>query len=212
MPTVHVPVKIFNESLGKTLTLEQLEELCFEFGIEVELIIENESTEKEVRKYAFETPSNRYDLLCTEGIVKNLAIFLGLVPTPNYTALKGSEKMVVKKDVMISIIFFIYLLGFFLNIKTELIRPFVVAAILRDVKFNQDTYESFIDFQDKLHQNICRKRTLVAIGTHDYDTLKGPFLYDARKPQDINFIPLNKTESFDGVKLMEVFQVKIGFL
>lgn len=28
-------------------------------------------------------------------------------------------------------------------------------------------------FQDKLHQNICRKRTLVAIGTHDLDTISG---------------------------------------
>lgn len=100
MPTVHVPVRIFNETLGKTLTLEQLEELCFDFGIEIDLEIENEGTEKEVKKYAFETPSNRNDLLCTEGIVKNLATFLGLVPIPNYTPLKGSERMVVKKDVL----------------------------------------------------------------------------------------------------------------
>jgi phenylalanyl-tRNA synthetase beta chain len=92
-----------------------------------------------------------------------------------------------------------------------LIRPFVVAAILRDVKFTPDTYESFIDFQDKLHQNICRKRTLVAIGTHDFDTIKGPFVYDARKPQDIVFTPLNKTEEMDGVKLMDVFQVQGSF-
>jgi len=33
-----------------------------------------------------------------------------------------------------------------------------------------------------LHQNVCRKRTLVAIGTHDYDTVKGPFIYQALKP------------------------------
>jgi hypothetical protein len=26
--------------------------------------------------------------------------------------------------------------------------------------------------QDKLHENICRKRTLVAIGTHDLDTIQ----------------------------------------
>jgi len=36
-----------------------------------------------------------------------------------------------------------------------------------------------------MHQNIGRNRTFVAIGTHDYDTLKGPFLYDARPPEDI---------------------------
>lgn len=87
-----------------------------------------------------------------------------------------------------------------------MIRPYVVGAILRDVKFTQESYESFIDLQDKLHQNICRKRTLVAIGTHDYDTIKGPFVYDARKPEDIKFVPLNKTESMDAAKLMDVYQ------
>lgn len=36
-------------------------------------------------------------------------------------------------------------------------------------------YESFIDLQDKLHQNLCRQRKFVAIGTHDLDTIEGPF-------------------------------------
>lgn len=36
-------------------------------------------------------------------------------------------------------------------------------------------YESFIDLQDKLHQNLCRQRRFVAIGTHDLDTIEGPF-------------------------------------
>lgn len=53
------------------------------------------------------------------------------------------------------------------------IRPFVVGAVLRNVTIDADAYASFIDLQDKLHQNICRKRTLVAIGTHDLDTVQG---------------------------------------
>ncbi|KAF2325658.1 hypothetical protein GH714_032296 [Hevea brasiliensis] len=44
------------------------------------------------------------------------------------------------------------------------------------------SYNSFIDLQDKLHQNICRRRTLVAIGTHDLDTLQGPFTYEILPP------------------------------
>lgn len=63
--------------------------------------------------------------------------------------------------------------------ETMLVRPFVVCAVLRDVTFDAASYNSFIDLQDKLHQNICRKRTLVAIGTHDLDTIKGPFTYEA---------------------------------
>ena len=85
----------------------------------------------------------------------------------------------------------------------------MVGAILRNIKLDQDIYDSFIDLQDKLHHNICRKRTLVAIGTHDYDTIKGPFIYDAKAPKDIKFTPLNQKEALDGEKLMEFYQVFI---
>jgi phenylalanyl-tRNA synthetase beta subunit len=49
------------------------------------------------------------------------------------------------------------------------IRPYFASAILRNVTFTPESYASFIDLQDKLHQNLARKRTLVAIGTHDMD-------------------------------------------
>ena len=58
--------------------------------------------------------------------------------------------------------------------------------------FWQASYDSFIDLQDKLHHNLCRRRSLVAIGTHDFDTLKGPFLFDALPPSEIKFKPLNQ--------------------
>ncbi len=67
--------------------------------------------------------------------------------------------------------------------ETLLVRPFVVCAVLRGVTFDTARYNSFIDLQDKLHQNICRKRSLVAIGTHDLDRLQGPFTYEALPPE-----------------------------
>ena len=70
------------------------------------------------------------------------------------------------------------------------IRKFVVSAVLRNIKFTKESYESFIDLQEKLHVNICRRRSLVAIGTHDLDTIEGPFTYEALPPKDINFVPL----------------------
>ena len=73
---------------------------------------------------------------------------------------------------------------------TQAVRPFAVAAVLRGVTITQEAYDSFIDLQDKLHMNVCRRRTLVAIGTHDLDTVTGPFTYDAQEPKDITFKPL----------------------
>ena len=56
--------------------------------------------------------------------------------------------------------------------ETALVRPFAVAAVLRGINFDSTRYSSFIDLQDKLHQNLCRQRSLVAIGTHDLATVK----------------------------------------
>ena len=36
---------------------------------------------------------------------------------------------------------------------------------------------SFLDLQDKLHFNIGRRRSLVAIGTHNLDSVQPPFYY-----------------------------------
>lgn len=60
--------------------------------------------------------------------------------------------------------------------------------------------DSFIELQDKLHQNICRRRTLVAIGTHDLSTLQPPFTYEALPPKEILFTPLNQTEETLGLR------------
>lgn len=180
MPKIHLKTATFFKYLGKHLELEELENICFDFGIEVEK--DNEDPDKIV----FEIPANRYDLLCVEGLTDALGVFLGLRKAPVFHLKKGTEKIIVKKS-------------------TKQIRPFVVSAILRNVTLDQDRYESFIDLQDKLHQNICRRRTLVAIGTHDYDTIQGPFVYDALPPKEISFIPLNQTEKMDGERLMEFY-------
>jgi phenylalanyl-tRNA synthetase beta subunit len=76
------------------------------------------------------------------------------------------------------------------------------------LKRNFCRYDSFIDLQDKLHQNLARKRTLVAIGTHDLDTIKGPFKYSAKPPGEIRFIPLNQVKAYTAVELMDLYSVR----
>lgn len=88
------------------------------------------------------------------------------------------------------------------------VRPLFACAILRNVKFTPRSYASFIDLQDKLHQNIGRRRQLVSIGTHDLDTLKAPFRYEARPPKDIKFVPLNKDTAYTAEELMTVYEVR----
>jgi len=90
--------------------------------------------------------------------------------------------------------------------ETASVRPYAAGAILRGIEFTQARYESFIALQDKLHQNLARQRSLVAIGTHDLDTIQGPFTYDAIPPSDFKFVPLNQTKEMTGTEMMSFYE------
>jgi len=128
--------------------------------------------------YKIDIPANRYDLLCIEGLARALNVFLGREATATYTLVEppaGRQRLTIGAE-------------------TAAVRPHAVAAVLRGVTLTQAAYDSFIDLQDKLHQNICRKRSLVAIGTHDLDAVAGPFTYGAERPGDIRFTPLRPAD------------------
>lgn len=199
MPKVDVKRDLLFAALGRTYTQQEFELLCFEYGIELddvtsekEMIAKEKGATKEAESassdviYKIDVPANRYDLLCLEGISRALLIFLGKMTPPKFHSrnphLHQLQKIIVKPE-------------------TQQIRSVVVAAILRNITFTQTVYESFIDLQEKLHQNICRKRTLVSIGTHDLDTIKGPFTYEALPPKEIKFTPLNKDKEMDADEL-----------
>lgn len=48
----------------------------------------------------------------------------------------------------------------------------------------------------------------MAIGTHDLDTLKPPFRYEARSPKDIKFVPLNKDKASTAEELMTIYEAR----
>ncbi|KAI3794057.1 hypothetical protein L1987_36682 [Smallanthus sonchifolius] len=205
MPTVSVGRDLLFQALGRTYTQDEFDELCFEFGIELDdvttekAIIRKEKHLKEEDEiggdeeiiYKIDVPANRYDLLCLEGLVQSLRIFCGVDSVPNYKLAGISKESMLKMHV---------------KPETSLIRPYVVCAVLRGITFDEARYNSFIDLQDKLHQNICRRRTLVAIGTHDLDTVDGPFTYEALPPSEIEFKPLKQVETFRADKLMEFYK------
>jgi len=193
MPTISVKKRLLDEFLGKSYSEQELDEICFDYGLEVDDIVKEKNdagVEEEVFK--IEIPANRYDLLCVEGLTRALKVYRKEMNTPKYTIVKPEklERMIVKSE-------------------TKDVRGVLVAAVLRNISLNKDSYASFIDLQDKLHQNICRRRTLVSMGTHDLDTIKGPFEYRAEPPKKIKFKPLNQTKEMDGAELMEFYQTDL---
>ncbi|KAJ0022439.1 hypothetical protein NQD34_009929 [Periophthalmus magnuspinnatus] len=203
MPTVGVKRDLLFKALGKTYTDEEFDELCFEFGLELdEITSEKEIISREqgdskasgasdVILYKIDVPANRYDLLCLEGLVRGLQVFKNKLEAPRYRRVRPasgeSQRLIITKE-------------------TAAVRPHAVAAVLRNITFTQERYDSFIELQEKLHQNICRKRSLVAIGTHDLDTIDGPFTYTAKAPAQINFKPLNQTKEYSATELMSLYK------
>ncbi|ROV94656.1 hypothetical protein VSDG_06156 [Cytospora chrysosperma] len=192
MPTITVDKYALYEALGQQFTKQEFEDLCFEFGIELD-----EDTEDDVRpagvpaELKIEIPANRYDMLCFEGIQLMLNIFRSKTPIPNF-------RLVEPKDGKLQTLT--------IKANTKEVRPYAAGAILRNITFTQQSYDSFISLQDKLHMNLARQRTLVAIGTHDLDTIQGPFTYDALPPNDIKFIPLNQQKEMTATELMAFYE------
>ncbi|KAJ2359210.1 phenylalanine--tRNA ligase subunit beta [Coemansia erecta] len=190
MPTIYIDKKDLFDYLDNQFDTDGFRELCFEFGIE----LEEDSSEKgelaagERAKLKIDIPANRYDLLCFEGLSRALGVFLRREDPPVYHVVPTAQpqRITVARE-------------------CAQVRPFVVGAILRGVKLDADRYQSFIDLQDKLHHNLCNKRKLVSMGTHDLDTVEGPFTYEAQKPEDIVFVPLNQTEQMNGQRVIDFY-------
>ncbi|XP_053990318.1 uncharacterized protein LOC128882649 [Hylaeus volcanicus] len=184
MPVVLVLAEKLHDEL-QIKDVSELESFCFNYGLEYDGKEWNDEGEA---CYRIEVPSNRVDLLCGEGICQALNVFLKEIEPPTFFLQPSSISAITRIDVKPLV---------------SKIRPFIFGAILRDIQFTKRNFKSFIDLQEKLHQTIARKRQLVAIGTHDLDTVVGPFVYEAQAPNDIQFVPLYESKPLNGPEIME---------
>ena len=78
--------------------------------------------------YKIEVPANRYDLLCLEGIASAIRMYLNKDKIPNFKLSKPEkmERITVKQE-------------------TKEVRQFALGAILRNIKFDTQSFNSFID-------------------------------------------------------------------
>ncbi|KPI89152.1 putative phenylalanyl-tRNA synthetase [Leptomonas seymouri] len=203
MPTLAVAKNYICQLLEKSYTDKEFDELCFEFGLELDDITsEKEMYLREQGKsananvapaeapahlsdetlYKIDTPANRYDLLTAEGMACALRVFMGTMALPKFTVLHRAKplyRMTVEKSV-------------------RNVRDYVVCAVLRNIEFNERSYNSFIDYQEKLHSGLARRRTLASVGTHDLDKVSTTnFIYGCRPRESIKFVPLRQSKLLD---------------
>ncbi len=111
MPTITIKKKYFAKLLGKSLKDKEFEDLCFDYGLEVEE--DKENSEENIK---VELPANRYDLFCVEGIAQAFRTYLSISKPDRYVVTPAKHKLFVEDSV-------------------KGVRPFCVSGIIRNVTF-----------------------------------------------------------------------------
>jgi len=165
MPTIELDFQDFITQLGCTKSIKELRDKIPMLGVDLESIDEE--------KIVVEVFPNRPDLLSVEGFTRALRGFMGLE--------LGLKKYPVSES------------GVTLKVdgSVEKIRPYIAAAVIRNLSLDGKRLISLMNLQEKLHVTHGRHRKKVAIGVHDMRDVKGPFTYKAVEPDSIRFCALD---------------------
>ncbi|MBU2523034.1 MAG: phenylalanine--tRNA ligase subunit beta [Nanoarchaeota archaeon] len=174
-------IKISKREIEKFIKLDQknLEKMNL-MGIPVEAVHADE--------IELEVLPNRPDVLSIQGYLRALKAYFEVETGLKKYAIKKLEKnfkVTVDKSV-------------------KSVRPFTACAIVKGLKFDDSKIKEIMDLQEKLHLTLGRSRKKAAIGIYPLEKIMLPIKYEARKPQDIRFIPLESDEEMNGLEILQL--------
>ncbi len=176
MVVVNTKLTTLGRIVGKGISIKELEEALFEFGMELE---SNEDDD-----IAIEITAERSDLVSAHGIGRALKAYLGIKKgMPSWEVKPSGVTVVVDKSV-------------------EDVRPFTVAAVIKGLKLTDDDIREIIAVQEKIHQSFARRRRRGAIGIYPLDPITPPIDYLALPPDKIRFQPLDAQEEMTGTQIL----------
>ena len=143
--------------------LDELEELLFRLKCEVE---RGEGDEVYV-----EVNADRPDMFSVEGIARAVKGLRGVeTGLPSYEHVQS---------------------GLVLRVEDVPSRPFIAAGVVYDADVDDVFLEELIQFQEKLHDTLGRRRRRVAIGIHDLDKVPSTRLVYREASLDERLVPLH---------------------
>ncbi|MAG38181.1 phenylalanine--tRNA ligase subunit beta [Candidatus Pacearchaeota archaeon] len=178
MANVKFPRKEFESSLGSKITKE-MESLIPLFGTPLESLSDSE--------IELEIFPNRPDLLSMQGFLRAFKAFIGKSP-----GLKGYKINPPEKKYKVTI-----------SPSVKPVRPFTACAIVKNLKFNDESIKEIVDLQEKLHSTVGRNRKKLAIGIYPLEKIKLPIKYLALPPSKIHFIPLESERELSGQQILQ---------
>jgi len=134
---------------------------------------------------SFEFFPDRPDLYSVEGIARALRAFLEYEPgLRSYAVGDSSVDLIVDPSV-------------------KEVRPYIWSALVEGIEITDPLIRSMMDIQEKLHLTLGRNRKKVAIGIHDFRTVKPPFTYKAVPPEGMSFVPLQGSRRMTPAEILK---------
>ncbi|UZE93894.1 MAG: phenylalanine--tRNA ligase subunit beta [Candidatus Pacearchaeota archaeon] len=130
---------------------------------------------------------NRPDLLSLQGYIRAFLAFLGKKKGLRQYSIKKPEKNYEVK----------------INKSVRDVRPYTACAIIKKLKFDDERIKEVIDIQEKIHATLGRNRKKIAIGIYPLEKIFLPIKYEARKPEDIKFVPLEGKREMNGLQILQ---------
>jgi len=177
MPVITLGRERFSEFVGRKLTLAEMVKWLPWLGLDIEEVGEN--------NVKVEFNPNRIDFCSYPGIAR---AFNGLrnweIGLPKYNVKSGRTVLNIDEAV-------------------SEVRPFMLAAIVRDVKLDEEDVIDLMEMQEDLHWGVGRDRKKASIGVHNLDVINPPFTFTAVEPNSVKFVPLDKTEEMSPKEILE---------
>jgi len=185
LPTITVFKNDIEKLAGRSYTLPELEEAL-------------QIAKGEVKDYDFDTDkiklelndTNRPDLWSAEGVARQMrSKRLGkgdryAFYTRRPAAPSNKHRVIVDE-------------------RLENIRPYIACVRVRGVELSEELLGQVIDCQDKLADNLGRKRRVLAIGMSRAAAIKYPVHYRAGDPDKDSFVPLEMDRSLELRRILE---------
>jgi phenylalanyl-tRNA synthetase beta chain len=128
---------------------------------------------------------NRVDLCSYSGAARAFKGLMGWeTGLPEYKVQDGKIKLTIAKAV-------------------GKVRPFMLAAVVRDIKLDDEAVVDLMEMQEDLHWGIGRNRKKASIGVHNLDTVNPPFTFTAVEPDKAKFVPLDTAEEMTLKEILE---------
>jgi len=177
MPTITLERERFSRFVGRSLTVDEMAKWLPWLGTDTEGVGED--------YIKIEYNPNRVDFCSYVGVAR---AFKGLMGWET-----GMPKFSVKQgDITLSV-----------DVSVAQVRPYVVAAVVRDLCIGYGDIRELMEMQEALHWMIGRDRKKASIGVHNMDAVKPPFRYVTCAPDEVRFVPLDKTEEMTPQEVLE---------